>query len=251
METERTSFFNEDFTSLQKSAEYQQHIQKTRKLLQQRHITLFHGNKDANMIPCFGKGKSNNDFGKGFYTTPDANLGKEWAYSSYTRGSQGFLHEYNLDLRDLKVLNLVEHDTLSWMAELYSNRELNYDIISSDALEIVTQRVNSFVKRYKLNTDVYDVIVGYRADDSYFRYANDFALGLLYRETLDDALMLGDLGLQVFIKSEKAFSALSKVSVTPVDDKYAQYYIRRDKRARAEYEEKKRIKGTTLIFNYI
>lgn len=37
----------------------------------------------------------------------------------------------------------------------------------------------------------YDVIVGYRADDSYFSYAMDFAMSNLSLEGLSDAMFLG------------------------------------------------------------
>lgn len=35
---------------------------------------LYHGNKDINMRPKYGVGKKNNDYGQGFYTTPDLKL---------------------------------------------------------------------------------------------------------------------------------------------------------------------------------
>lgn len=31
-------------------------------------IKLYHGNKDANMVPFYGKGLKDNDYGRGFYT---------------------------------------------------------------------------------------------------------------------------------------------------------------------------------------
>ena len=46
--------------------------------MQRLPVMLYHGNQDAVMIPVFGQGKSNNDYGQGFYTTPDKELGKEW-----------------------------------------------------------------------------------------------------------------------------------------------------------------------------
>ena len=55
------------------------------KLLKCMPLHLYHGNKNANMRPKYGKGTSNNDYGVGFYTTPDAELAKEWAYAAYTK----------------------------------------------------------------------------------------------------------------------------------------------------------------------
>ena len=219
-------------------------------LLYQENLVLYHGNKDKDMIPLFGRGKRKNDFGQGFYTTPYEELGKEWAYSSYTDGSIGYLHTYNLNTQGLKILNLMNCDSLVWVAELMANRGFKLDRYE-DALSIIKERADKFLSIYKMDTASYDVIVGYRADDKYFRYVDDFVKGLLYRETLDKALLLGNLGLQVFIKSPKAFSQLTKVSVDIVDKRYKQLYKDRDDAARQSYEQLKKEHGKTLIFDYI
>ncbi len=56
-------------------------------------------------------------------------------------------------------------------------------------------------------TDI-DIIVGYRADDSYFSYAQDFINGIISVSQLNKAMRLGELGEQVFLKSQKAFSQI-------------------------------------------
>lgn len=58
--------------------------------------------------------------------------------------------------------------------------------------------------------------------------------------TLESALRLGNLGIQVCIKSRKAFMQLYFNDKTEVDKKYANLYIKRDKQARAEYERVRR-----------
>lgn len=194
-------------------------------------LTLYHGNKNISMVPAFGMGEVHNDYGQGFYTTPDKELGKEWAWGTYTRGDHGFLHVYTIDIRDLNLLDLTKLDSVHWIAELLAHRTINFE-----GKEVVQDTVSRFNQLYKLPTDSYDIIIGYRADDSYFRYAEDFASGLIYKETLETALRYGYLGLQVFIKSRKAFSCLQKVGVEEVPEIYKQKYTRRDRNARQQYE---------------
>lgn len=195
-------------------------------------ITLYHGNKDKDMIPKYGVGDTNNDYGAGFYTTPDKELGKEWAWSFFTYGDKGYLHEYKLETDGLKVLDLTKLDSLHWIAELIANRTLNVE-----DKEVLKDRIEVFEKKWKLDTDSYDIIIGYRADDSYFTYAENFVSGLIYKETVERALRFGNLGIQVFIKSKKAFKRLEKKSIEEVPKLYMDKYKKRDKNARQSYFE--------------
>jgi hypothetical protein len=234
------------------TAEEQFDITQTKKLLQSSSLLLYHGNKDPNMRPQFGIGADANDCGQGFYTTPVEELGKEWVWAGYTKGEQGYLHTYELNLMGLRVLKLSEMDSIHWIAELLAHRKIN---VKDEVTFSVAQRnIEKLVSKYKIDTSSYDIIVGYRADDSYFRYAEAFALGLLYKEDLDKALHLGHLGLQVFIKSPKAFNHLRLLSVEPVDIKYKQAYQKRDVLAREQYKfgagQKRRTTGTT-IYDFI
>lgn len=48
-----------------------------------------------------------------------------------------------------------------------------------------------------------DVIIGYRADGSYFSYVKDFINNALTLEELNYVLRLGNLGKQVVLKRDK------------------------------------------------
>lgn len=195
-------------------------------------MILYHGNRSETLEPGYDVGDKDNDYGSGFYTTPERELGMEWAMSSYSKGDKGYLHTFTLDLNGLKVLNLVELSSLHWVAELFYNRYWN-----EEDREAYKDIIDAFIKKYKLNTKVYDVIVGYRADDSYFTYAEDFVRGAIYKETLEKALRNGQLGIQVFIKSKKAFSHLSRVGIPEVvPDSYKIKYERRRKAANNQYK---------------
>lgn len=220
-------------------------------LMNDKTITLYHGNKDKDMIPKYGDGRTNNDYGLGLYTTKEKELGMEWAMSSYTKGNMGWLHKYEIDLENMNILDLTELDTLHWIAELVSHRTINKDLTN----EVINDNIEKLIKKYKLNTSIYDIIIGYRADDSYFSYTTAFVSGTMYRETLEKAIKLGDLGIQVVVKSELAFKKLKKISVEQVDSEYRQKFMTRDAKARLEYNQiilKDRTeKNKQLIYNFI
>ena len=97
----------------------------------------------------------------------------------------------------------------------------------------------------------YDVIIGYRADDSYFSFAKDFLQGTISYRQLSLALKLGNLGKQVVLKSEKAFKSICFVEA---EKAYAnEWYPKKNKRendARNEYfnsTKMKRQKGDIYI----
>ena len=210
-------------------AEYAE-ITAVKRLLQKRNMLLYHGNKNESMIPTYGAGRIDNDYGRGFYTTSDQELAKEWAWGTYTQGNKAYIHTFELDTADLRILDLTELDSIHWIAELLFIRKLNLG-----DKEVVQDNVKILLEKYKLDTGAHDVIIGYRADDSYFAYAEAFVSGTIYKDTLEKALRTGELGIQVFIKGERAFERLRKVGVNEVPDKYRGYFVKRDRRAREQY----------------
>ena len=48
-----------------------------------------------------------------------------------------------------------------------------------------------------------DAIIGYRADDSYFSFAQDFINGTISYRQLNNAMHLGKLGQQFVLKSQR------------------------------------------------
>ena len=54
----------------------------------------------------------------------------------------------------------------------------------------------------------YDLIKGYRADDSYFSFAQAFLSNQISYLQLQKAMKLGKLGEQIVLKSQKAFNQL-------------------------------------------
>ena len=193
-------------------------------------ITIYHGSPHI-VAPVFGGGKANNDYGRGFYCTENLELAKEWACS---QDSDGYVNQYVLNLEGLNVLNLngSQYNILNWLAILLENRK--FSIADGLPYEARKYILEAFLPGYKS----YDVIKGYRADDSYFSYARDFISNTLSLKDLKQAMMLGKLGEQVVLKSERAFGAITKGEVFPADrNEYYAKYIERDRVARENYRE--------------
>ena len=194
-------------------------------------IDIYHGSDHIIEQPQFGEGKPYNDYGRGFYCTEHAELAKEWACAA---DSDGYSNHYQLDYSGLSVLNLnaPEYNILNWLAILLANRKFNV----ADGLP---QRAKTYLQEnFKVDYKKYDVIIGYRADDSYFSYAGDFVNGTLSLADLSEAMRLGKLGEQVVLKSKKAFDSLTFVeAVKAPRQEYFAKYKTRDEEARARYRQ--------------
>ena len=164
-------------------------------------IILYHGSEQIAEAPAFGLGKQNNDFGLGFYCTEGEALAKEWAVSSLRNG---FANRYSLDTEYLKILNLNSPDytILNWIAVLVEHRLF---AIKNPA----AQRAKRYlIENFGVNVNAYDLIIGYRADDSYFDFAASFLNNGISVQQLASAMRLGKLGEQIVVKSKYAFSLL-------------------------------------------
>ena len=184
-------------------------------------ITLYHGSEQIVESPTFGLGKQNNDFGLGFYCTESEELAKEWAVSSLRNG---FVNRYSLDTEYLKILNLNNPDytILNWIAVLVAHRQFS---IKSPA----AQRAKRYlIDNFGVNVNAYDLIIGYRADDSYFDFAASFLNNGISVQQLANAMRLGKLGEQIVIKSKYAFSLLHYDGFSIAEKE--KYYVRRKAR---------------------
>ena len=164
-------------------------------------ITIYHGSEKIVEEPIFGEGKKNNDFGLGFYCTASEELAKEWAVSSLR---DGFSNRYTLDTEYLNILNLNSSDytILNWIAVLVEHR------LFSIKTPVARRAKRYLIDNFSVNVNAFDLITGYRADDSYFDYAESFLNNGISVEQLARAMRLGKLGEQIVIKSKFVFSNL-------------------------------------------
>lgn len=209
-----------------------------------KRIIIYHGSQNIIETPIFGYGKKYNDYGLGFYCTENLPLAKEWAVNSK---QSGYANKYEFDMSGLKVLYLNQepYSILNWLTLLLDNR----------FFEVSTPLARS-AKEYLLDNflpDIcgYDVIIGYRADDSYFSYAQDFISGAISYKQLNEAMHLGALGEQIVLKSKVAFDRLKFVGYEYADtEEWYTQKAARDAQARKKYLASSRngfVKGELYI----
>ena len=202
-------------------------------------ITLFHGSTKIIEKPVFGNGNPKNDYGLGFYCTENQELAMEWAS---TERNNGFANHYELNFDGLSVLYLNKnpYHILNWLAILLKNRTF-----------VLTQGLPTDARDYLLinflpEYENYDIITGYRADDSYFSFANAFLNNTISLEQLRQAMYLGKLGEQIVLKSKKAFNSLNYIESIPVDtSKYYPKRQARDRKAREDFQNVKLLPAMT------
>ena len=194
-------------------------------------LKIYHGSNKIIKEPIFGVGKKYNDYGIGFYSTEDMELAKEW---SCTSEEDGFVNCYELKIDNLRILNLSNknYNILNWITLLVENRILKINT------PVMKSSYDWLVKNYKIHIEDYDIIIGYRADDSYFSFARAFLNNEITLEQLELTLKLGDLGEQVVLKSEKAFKSLKYIGFERTNGKkYFNRRCERDSLARKKYFE--------------
>lgn len=190
-------------------------------------IILYHGSTSEHIVPTYGLGDDKHDYGRGFYLTSDQELAKEWSVSKPDY-DHGWVHEYELCTDDLKILDFTSLGILAWLAELMKHRDADesrrYKVLSA-----------KFIEKDGVDTTSYDVIKGWRADASYFYIAKEFVRDNIDVDILEELLCLGSLGIQICLKSEKAFSNLKEIETGLISVDYATFnakYNDRDSKAR-------------------
>lgn len=197
-------------------------------------LIIYHGSQQIVEVPQFGIGKKYNDYGQGFYCTESIELAKEWACPIK---NDGYSNKYRLSLDDLNVMHLTkgEFNILNWLAILLANRM--FDITSP-----IGSRAREFIiDRFMPDTADVDVIIGYRADDSYFSFAEDFVNNTISLRDLNLAMRLGKLGEQVVLISQRSYGQIEFIEHEIAD--YREYYYKRTKRdqnARTAYKSHKK-----------
>ena len=200
---------------------------------------LYHGSKEIIENPTLKGGKETNDYGYGFYCTESIELANEWACPD---NNDGYANKYEFEMTGLNVLNLTkpEYNILNWMALLLQFR-IPKGMTPND--EMAREYI---LKNYSIDLTKVDVIIGYRADDSYFSFARDFLKNTITVAQLSRAMELGKLGIQVVLHSEKAFEQLKFIESTVADNET--YYTKRrarDLMAREEYREATKFSSVT------
>ena len=195
-------------------------------------LILYHGTYNKIVTPTYGQGDDKHDYGRGFYLTENYDLAKEWAVCR-PDDSNGWVHKFELDTEDLKILDFQQLNVLSWLAELMKHRDAD----DSKRYRVLAAK---FIEKYGVETSEYDVIKGWRANASYFYIAKEFVRDNIDIDILEELLSLGELGIQYCIKTEKAYSCLKEIQdeLSIVDyNEFNVKYNERDVRARRSMRE--------------
>lgn len=204
-------------------------------------MIIYHGSRSIIKTPEYGKGKPYNDYGRGFYCTEYPELAKEWACDDE---GGGYANKYDLDIRGLKILDLNGdgYCILHWISILLCNRTFTLDN------DLALRSKEYILEHFPVKTDGYDVIKGYRADDSYFSYARDFLQNAISVRRLSQAMKLGNLGNQIVLISPEAFRRIRFLGAEPAPQEiHLPLRKKRDELARAAYLSDKQ--GTSLSPN--
>lgn len=186
-------------------------------------LKVFHGSDHEIKNPVYLGGKADNDYGNGFYTTEYEDRARSWAVLNGNQ-DRAVVNCYELNVQPLKILDLNDSGVLAWIAEVVANRgteQANADIIGKRLVEL-----------YRQDTSEFDVIKGYRADDSYTQVIEAFLLNQINISEVERLFYKGSLGNQVFLKSSKAFENIewtgSYHAKMEESDRDADIYARRE-----------------------
>lgn len=150
-------------------------------------------------------------------------------------------------LNGLSILSLTggNYHILNWLYVLLNNRKFRIGgAVARQAKQYIDEH---FAVEYKQ----YDVIKGYRADDSYFSFASAFLNNTISLQQLEKAMLLGKLGEQIVAISGKAFARFTFEEAIPAPcDMYYPKKLARDSKAREDFAKEKD-RETVLSEKYV
>ena len=170
-------------------------------------MKIYHGSKEILKEPKYKGSNEYNDYGPCFYVTTNKQDASIWACK---HDSVGFVNEYELNINNLKILDLTDkskYSVLNWIAILAKFRNFEYSFE-----KLNRPRIDKLIEKYFIDIDDFDLIIGYRADDAYFRFPKGFISGNLSVEDLEEVFKLGNFGIQYALVSEKAIKRIKFVS---------------------------------------
>lgn len=183
---------------------------------------IYHGSEFIAEKPEHGKGNTHNDYGLGFYCCSNKELAKEWAAK---RSGHGYINKYSLRDDRLKILDLTNppyNNVLYWVALLMHNREL-----SADLRDNFPRELKYLEEKHLIDISRFDIVIGYRADDSYFRFPESFVRSEITLESLEKIIQAGDLGKQCVLISKRAFHLVRFLDYQEAFENSKEDYYRR------------------------
>ena len=185
---------------------------------------IYHGSETIIEKPEYLKGNVHNDYGLGFYCCSNKELAKEWAAK---RTGNGYINKYRIRDDRLKILDLTKpphNDVLFWVTLLMHNRELSDELKNNCPKEL-----KFLMDKYLIDVSKYDIVIGYRADDSYFHFPEAFVRSEITLESLNKIFQAGNLGKQYVLISKRSFELIHFLGYEEVFEKSKiDYYSRKN-----------------------
>lgn len=209
-------------------------------------MNLYHGSKLIIQNPNVKGSKEDNDYGPAFYLTKDLESAHEWACRN---GVVGYINKYQIDIYKLSILDLTDkskYSVLNWIAILLHFRALTPSFIKS-----FKPRLDFIEANYYIEPSNYDVVIGYRADDAFFRFPLGFVRGNITLEQLEHSFKLGELGIQYALMSEKAIKSLKYIEAEQSEAKYINKYFDRVNSTTNRYDSLSKDEEGTRVFDLI
>jgi hypothetical protein len=181
-------------------------------------IRLYYGTPNPGFTPYYGGGMDYHDYGKGLYCTEDPELAKEWACQAVGSG-ESYVYVYDLDLSGIsQILDLTKYPPAYWISVLAAHR---FGSKESNRRRAIREQ---FIQTFPVHCERYEVIRGWRANDSYFAYLSAFIGGDITYEAVIEAMRLGDLGQQVVLVGQRAYASCKQVDrITVSGAEYKRY----------------------------
>lgn len=193
---------------------------------------LYHGSPNIIEKPIYGFGNKQNDYGLGFYCTTSKTLAKEWASK---RTGFGYVNSYSFRDDNYKILDLTAppyNNVLYWVALLMANREI------SDELKTKFPRELKYLEdNFLIDISKYDIVIGFRADDSYFQFPEAFVRSEITLSSLESIFKAGELGKQYVLMSERAFKNLKFIEYFESTQESKKDYYSRKNNADKSFKE--------------
>ena len=196
-------------------------------------MNLYHGSKKKIESPNFKGSNPTNDYGPSFYVTKDVDAAKSWACRN---DSVGVVSKYSVSDKEyanfhiLDLTNKEKYSVLNWLAILMHFRTLDSTFVRNNKLTL------EWLNKYYIDVDEYDVIVGFRADDSYFRFPIRFISNDLSFEDLEEIFISGHLGIQYAFMSPRAIKALKYKGFVECETSFLGHYYSIVEKATNEFD---------------
>lgn len=154
-------------------------------------MIVYHGSNSNVEHPDHTKGRSDTDFGQGFYATAAEIMAQKWA----ARKSSSVINVYDIDFAGLKVKKLKLDE--EWLGFVIANRQMEEPDVFNG----------------------YDVIIGATADDKMFSTIENYENGYISGKDAIKILNNMDIGIQMCFRTQKAVDKLTFVKSYALSEK--------------------------------